>query len=665
MTRLLIANRGEIVVRIAETARRLGMSVVTVSSASDADAAWHSVADHTVFFDGDSAASTYTDRDAILAAAVETGCDAIHPGYGFLSEDAEFAAAVERLGLLFVGPPSTAIALLGDKAAAKNAAAALGIPTLDSFGQPSADVDTIAGQLAGLTHPVLLKPVYGGGGKGMVRLNPGDDVREAVASAVRLNVRNFGRGDVMIERFVQRPRHVEVQVLFDRHGHGLHFFTRECSLQRRNQKVVEQAPASSIDAAVLESLHADALALLAGVGYVSAGTVEFLVDDTGGYYFLEVNTRLQVEHTVTEEVTGFDLVELQLDVALGRELTIAQNSIEARGFAVQARVYAEDPLDDFRPAPVFDAFTEWPSDVRVDAAFSGAGSVPPFYDPMLAKVIATGQTRAFALEALDRALGRTRYFGGATNVGFLRALLSDQGVRADEIHTTYIDEHIDSLLPDVELLRYKAAAVAVVAHAVATRAPAHDTPWTGATGMLHREHLRSASSETSGTDVEVDGVLLSLSVIRIDDVRWVVEAGDHKVFITTDDAPDPRGHSSIVVGTADGVEFSARSSGTESWVSLAGWSHRVTARVFVGDGADELGDGIASHMPGTVMSVLESGSRVSAGDVVAVVEAMKMESALRSPVDGEVVDVSVKPGDVVDAHKTIARVVAVLESVPA
>lgn len=665
MTRLLIANRGEIVVRIAATARRLGLSVVTISSAADANAPWHSVADDTVVFDADASSATYANRDAVIAAALETECDAIHPGYGFLSEDAEFASAVERAGLIFVGPPATAIALLGDKAAAKTAAAALGIPTLDAFGSASADVDIIVQDLAGVSDPVLLKPVYGGGGKGMVAVHPGDDVREAVSSAVRLNQRNFGRGDVMIERYVPRPRHVEVQVLFDSHGHGVHFFTRECSLQRRNQKVIEQAPASSVPAAVLDSLQTDAVALLASVGYVNAGTVEFLVDDAGKYYFLEVNTRLQVEHTVTEEVTGVDLVELQLDVALGRALPLAQNDIAVNGFAIQARIYAEDPLDDFRPAPVVDVFTEWPSDTRVDAAFTGPGSVPPFYDPMLAKVIATGKTRAVALEALDRALLATRYFGGASNIGFLRALLADPAVRSDDVHTTHIDTTIRSLLPDVDDLREKAAAVAVVAYAVGIRSADTTSPWAGAAGTLDRKHLRSAHPEPSGTDVEVDGVLLTLSAVRVDELRWTVDIGERRVFVTTEATVESSSRRTTIVGTADGVDFSARSNGTESWVSIAGWSHRVAKRLFAGDGSDAAGDGITSHMPGTVMSVLESGSRVSAGDVVAVVEAMKMESALRSPVDGEVVEVTVKPGDVVDANKTIARVVAVLEAVPA
>lgn len=448
MTRLLIANRGEIVTRIARTARRLGMSVVTISSPVDSHAQWHRLADHTVVLDGDIPSESYTNSDQIIAAALAADCDAVHPGYGFLSEDSDFAEAVVAAGLTFVGPAAESIALLGDKARAKKAAADAGIPTLTAWGEASADPDTVLGHVRSLDVPVLLKPVFGGGGKGMVRLHPGDDAREVITSAIGLNERNFGRGDLMIETLVERPRHIEVQVLLDSFGTGVHFFTRECSLQRRNQKIIEQAPASSVPESVLGAMQHDALRLLGGVGYVNAATVEFLVDAENRYYFLEVNTRLQVEHTVTEEVTGVDLVELQLDIALGARLPLQQRDIALRGFAVQARIYAEDPSNGFRPAPSHSVDVAWPSTVRIDSAFEGAGSIPPFYDPMIAKVIASGPTRSTALESLDRALADSSYFGGTSNIGFLRLLLATPAVRADDIHTSFVDEHLPRLIPD-------------------------------------------------------------------------------------------------------------------------------------------------------------------------------------------------------------------------
>ncbi|MFE5644996.1 acetyl/propionyl/methylcrotonyl-CoA carboxylase subunit alpha [Rhodococcus sp. NPDC056516] len=653
MTRLLIANRGEIVTRIARTARRLGMSVVTISSPVDSHAQWHRLADRTVILDGDLPSESYTNSDQIIAAALGAGCDAVHPGYGFLSEDSDFATAVVAAGLTFVGPAAESIAMLGDKARAKKAAADAGIPTLNAWGEASADPDIIVGHVQSLDVPVLLKPVFGGGGKGMVRLHPGDDAREVITSAIGLNKRNFGRGDLMIETLVERPRHVEVQVLFDSYGTGVHFFTRECSLQRRNQKIIEQAPATSVPESVLGSMQHDALRLLAGVGYVNAATVEFLVDAENRYYFLEVNTRLQVEHTVTEEVTGVDLVELQLDIALGARLPLQQRDIALRGFAVQARIYAEDPSNGFRPAPSHSVKVSWPSKVRVDSAFEGVGAIPPFYDPMIAKVIARGLTRSAALESLDRALAHASYFGGASNIGFLRLLLATTAVRTDDIHTSFVDEHLTRLVPDSEQLQATAAAVALVWTSVEEQLPVTTSSWTGAHG-LHRAALRKAGSDPIGRELVADGRVVTTTVISQRRDQWIVDADGRNISVLVRGGTEKMTLSLV----ADGLATTAGrlGVGTGAWVCVGGWTVPVSEKIYTAKDS-ESGDGeITSKMPGTVLAVLQTGTRVSEGDVVAVVEAMKMETALRASSPGTVSAVSVTVGDVIDAGQVLAAV---------
>ncbi|WP_069146105.1 acetyl/propionyl/methylcrotonyl-CoA carboxylase subunit alpha [Rhodococcus erythropolis] len=653
MTRLLIANRGEIVTRIARTARRLGMSVVTISSPVDSHAQWHRLADHTVLLDGDIPSDSYTNSDQIIAAALAADCDAVHPGYGFLSEHSDFAEAVVAAGLTFVGPAAESIALLGDKARAKKAAADAGIPTLTAWGEASADPDTVLGHVRSLDVPVLLKPVFGGGGKGMVRLHPGDDAREVITSAIGLNERNFGRGDLMIETLVERPRHIEVQVLFDSFGTGVHFFTRECSLQRRNQKIIEQAPASSVPESVLGAMQHDALRLLGGVGYVNAATVEFLVDAENRYYFLEVNTRLQVEHTVTEEVTGVDLVELQLDIALGARLPLQQRDIALRGFAVQARIYAEDPSNGFRPAPSHSVDVAWPSTVRIDSAFEGAGSIPPFYDPMIAKVIASGPTRSTALESLDRALADSSYFGGTSNIGFLRLLLATPAVRADDIHTSFVDEHLPRLIPDSAELQATAAAVAMVWTSVEEQSPVTGSSWTGPHG-LHRETLRKVGSDPIGRELIADGRVVPTTVISQRSNHWIVAADGRNISVVVRGGTDEVTLSLV----ADGLTTTAGrlGVGTGTWVCVGGWTVKVIEKVYTAKDSD-LSDGeITSKMPGTVLAVLQTGTRVSEGDVVAVVEAMKMETALRASSPGIVSAVTVTVGDVIDAGQVLAAV---------
>ena len=419
------------------------------------------------------------------------------------------------------------------------------------------------------------------------------------------------------------------------------------------QKIIEQAPASSVPESVLGAMQHDALRLLGGVGYVNAATVEFLVDAENRYYFLEVNTRLQVEHTVTEEVTGVDLVELQLDIALGARLPLQQRHIALRGFAVQARIYAEDPSNGFRPAPSHSVDIAWPSGVRIDSAFEGAGSIPPFYDPMIAKVIASGPTRSTALESLDRALADSSYFGGTSNIGFLRLLLATPAVRADDIHTSFVDEHLTRLIPDSAELQATAAAVAMVWTSVEEQSPVTGSSWTGPHG-LHRETLRKVGSDPIGRELIADGRVVPTTVISQRSNHWIVAADGRNISVVVRGGTDEVTLSLV----ADGLTTTAGrlGVGTGTWVCVGGWTVKVDEKVYTAKDSD-LSDGeITSKMPGTVLAVLQTGTRVSEGDVVAVVEAMKMETALRASSPGIVSAVTVTVGDVIDAGQVLAAV---------
>ncbi|MGW6156185.1 acetyl-CoA carboxylase biotin carboxylase subunit, partial [Streptomyces sp. NPDC055144] len=442
--RLLIANRGEIARRIARTCRRLGIEYVAVHSEADGAAAHLDGAFEQVLIGPSPAADSYLRADALIDAALRTGCDAVHPGYGFLSENAEFASATAAAGLVFVGPDASTIAAMGDKATAKRLMAEAGVPVLPGSADATESSDDIRAHADRIGYPVILKPVAGGGGKGMQVIEHERDLAPAVEAAVRLARASFGDGRLLVERYLRRPRHIEVQVFGDTHGNVVHLFERECSLQRRHQKIVEEAPAVNLPADVREALLSAAVRGAQAIGYTNAGTFEFILDSAGdgdgGFYFLEVNTRLQVEHPVTEAITGLDLVEWQLRTAAGEQLPLAQGEITTSGHAIEVRVYAEDPDADFRPAPGRALATLWPTDLRVDAAFDGAGDVPVFYDPMIAKLIAHDPARPAALARLLHAVRSTAVLGLTTNLGFLADLLRDPRVSAGLIDTHLVDE---------------------------------------------------------------------------------------------------------------------------------------------------------------------------------------------------------------------------------
>lgn len=652
--KLLVANRGEIAARVMRTAHAMGVGTVAVYSDPDTDAAFVGLADEAVHLPGTAPSDTYLSVQRIIDAARSTGADAVHPGYGFLSENAGFAAACAEAGLVFVGPPPAVIAAMGSKVEAKTLMEKVGVPVL-----PGATLDedadlAAAGRRVG--YPLLVKAAFGGGGRGMRVVDSADELADAVAGARREAASAFGDATVFLERYVVDPRHVEVQILADMHGAVVHLFERDCSIQRRHQKIVEECPSPAVDATLRAELGAAAVAAAKAIGYVGAGTVEF-VQWPGGFAFLEVNTRLQVEHPVTELVTGLDLVQLQLRIADGEPLPAEVLNARIHGHAIEARLYAEDVGAGFLPATgVLHRFAV-PDDpgVRVDTGVADGSVVSPHYDPMLAKVIAHGPTRTEAARRLGRALARAQLHGVTTNRDLLVGILREEEFLAGGTDTGYLTRHDASVLaaPAQRALAVHAAAAALAAQAQARlTAPVLRTlpaGWRNIAGASQRVGYRCGQRlieiahrilrdrvviEVDGeplsavrvleatperVDLEVGGVRRSISVHRVGAVAYVDSALGSTALVEVPRFPDPS---------------SARHAGS-----------------------------LLAPMPGVVVRVLAApGARVSAGQALIVLEAMKMEHTVTAPADGTVIDVCVAPGDQIDAGQTLAVVADTAET---
>jgi acetyl-CoA/propionyl-CoA carboxylase biotin carboxyl carrier protein len=639
---VLVANRGEIAVRVIRTLRRLGVRSVAVYSDADAGAPHVAQADLAVRIGPAPAAQSYLSIEAILAAARATGADAIHPGYGFLSENTAFAAACAEAGIVFVGPPASAIEAMGDKIAAKATVAKAGVAVVPGSDGAGLTDDELAAAVTEVGYPVLLKPSAGGGGKGMHEVHRPEDLETAIASARRAARGSFGDDTLLVERLVTTPRHIEVQVLADTHGNVIHLGERECSLQRRHQKIVEEAPSALLTVEQRERMGAAAVEAARSVGYTGAGTVEFIVgaDQPDQFFFMEMNTRLQVEHPVTEEVHDLDLVELQLRVAAG-EVAPWPDRPRARGHAVEVRIYAEDPAAGFLPTGGRILAFDTPEGVRVDAGYAAGSVVGSDYDPMLAKVIAWGQDRAAALDRLDAALRGTVLLGVGTNTTFLRALIADPDVRAGRLDTGLVGRRLDELtaapVPD-DLL------VAAAVHALLELEPAgsvvdpFDVPGGWRVGEPAWVSWQMAVSGADPVPVRVRG--------RAADA--VCQVGD---------GPQVRCSGALSGGrltvTADGLTrgYAVARDGEVLWLGRDGsaWAVRELAPLDAAAAAEEgAGGPVRSPMPGTV-TVVETteGAAVSAGDRLLVVEAMKMEHVLTAPVDGVVRNLRAVPGGTV------------------
>ncbi len=639
--KLLIANRGEIACRIIRSARAMGMATVAVYSDVDAGALHVEMADEAVLLGGAAPAQSYLDGAGVIAAALACGADAIHPGYGFLSENPDFVAAVAAAGLIFVGPSADAIRGMGLKDAAKVLMEAAGVPVVPGYHGDNQDPEHLSGAADAIGYPVLIKAVAGGGGKGMRRVDRAQDFFEALASARAEAQGAFGNADVLIEKYIQRPRHIEVQVFGDNHGGAVHLYERDCSLQRRHQKVIEEAPAPGMTPEMRAAMGQAAVRAAQAIGYSGAGTVEFIVDGSHGlhpegFWFMEMNTRLQVEHPVTEAVTGLDLVEWQLRVAGGEPLPLAQDQIPLLGHAFEARLYAEDVPAGFLPATGTIAHLRFSDLARNDSGVRDGDEISPWYDPMIAKVITHGPTRAVALSRLTRALEETEVAGTVTNIAFLAALSRHAGFAAGDVDTGLIDRDLADL---VETGAPPAAVIVRAALAVAGWDDMADplagvSLWAplGQGVTLGRGDDSLAVTLCPRGPSRVDAVL--------DGARYPCERRPGGWWIDAQPAP------ASAVQLAGGVVVFAG----------AAWAFDVPDPLDRGSASGATGNLIEAPMPGLVKAVfVVAGQAVATGDRLAILEAMKMEHALTASRDGIVAEVLTTEGAQVAAHDALIR----------
>jgi 3-methylcrotonyl-CoA carboxylase alpha subunit len=688
--KVLVANRGEIAVRVIRTLRALGVASVAVYSDADAAAAHVRAADEAVRIGQAAASESYLNIDAIVAAAVAAGAEAVHPGYGFLAENARFARACADAGLVFVGPPPAAIEAMGDKIAAKAVVSAAGVPVVPGAGAAGMPDEELINSLNDGWFPVLIKPSAGGGGKGMRVVTSRAELPDALAAARRTAVAAFGDGTLLVERYVPAPRHIEIQVLADAHGNVIHLGERECSLQRRHQKIIEEAPSPLLSAAQRAAMGSAAVSAARSVGYVGAGTVEFIVagDSPDDFFFMEMNTRLQVEHPVTELVYDLDLVEWQLRVAAGEPLPFGQGDLPMNGHAVEARVYAEDPSRGFLPTGgvVLEVRSPAGAGVRVDSGIASGVTVTSDYDPMLAKVAAWGPDRATALRRLDAALADTAVLGVTTNVAFLRGLLSDPDVVAGRLDTGLVERRIAALaghgghgddlagpvghgadgarpgppgLAGNEGLAFAAAALARLL-ALEPAGPVTD-PWDIPDGWRPGERAWTRFRLSHGLSHGV-GTAVEVRVRGLASAGAEVAVGDGEpVAARAQFAPagGGRGQGTDLVLTYGGrtVRFAYAAAGPVAWLGRDGaaWAiGEAPPPALRGSRAGSADGTVRSPMPGTILTVhVAAGDQVSAGQPVLVVEAMKMEHTVTAPVDGVVSELSAKAGQQVRMDETL------------
>jgi len=650
---LLIANRGEVASRVARAARRRGIGTVGLYSEPDAMLPYLDDVDQAVVLHGDSASDTYLNIPAILDAARRTECDAVHPGYGFLAESAEFAEAVNAAGLVFVGPPADCVAAMGSKVRAKELARKASVPVLPDAVITTDGADELAGLAERVGYPLLVKASAGGGGRGIRLIESAEDLPNAVASAQREAKASFGDATVFLERFLTGPRHVEIQIFGDRHGAVVHLGDRECSVQRRHQKLLEECPAVLVSPDVRAAMAAAAVRLAEEIGYVGAGTCEFLVQGDE-FFFLEMNTRLQVEHTVTEEVTGIDLVSLQLDVADGLPLPFRQPDVTFAGHAIQARVCAEDPYAGWLPSIGAVHRYSHPDDdgVHYEDGIASGVTISPHYDSMITKVIAKGRSRAEAISTLGGALGGLVLHGPATNVVVLQRILSDADYRSGDVSVNWLESRTDLVAPE-PLPPYAVAAAAVAALGTGVDHFAMPAGWSN----TPRPPVQWTVTDDHGTDHEVlylppaapglafplfrlDGTDFAVRRLAADGDRWRVEVdGVTRVL------------------RVNGEGRIGDDAGGRVWVN--GRDGQVAFGVaprFAEPNIDSIVGGPTSPMPGTVQSVhVTEGQQVSAGDRLVVVEAMKMEHVIRASADAVVTRVLVAAGEAVAAGRVMVE----------
>ena len=669
---LLVANRGEIAVRVMATAKQCGMRTVAVYSQADANALHVEMADVSICIGAASASESYLNSDAIIRAALSSGADAIHPGYGFLSENPEFVDACDKAGIIFVGPSAAAMRLMGLKDAAKALMEKAGVPVVPGYHEANQDADFLAQQAQTIGYPVLIKARAGGGGKGMRRVDQPEQFGASLQSAQREAQASFADAAVLIEKYIEHPRHIEVQVFGDTQGNCVHLYERDCSLQRRHQKVIEEAPAPWMTPELREAMTTAAVRAAKSIDYVGAGTIEFIVDASGplradGFWFMEMNTRLQVEHPVTEAVTGFDLVKWQLAVAAGQPLPVTQEQISLDGHAVEARLYAEDVEAGFLPATgtLHRLVLDEDNIGLVHSGVREGDEVQPFYDPMLAKLIAHGADRVSAFRLLHRMLDKATVMGATTNRSFLAALCAHEQVLAGNVHTGLIEqEFIVDEYPQANDDRVELDEMLCLAAVVCANAPADDERISAAGPSVHAQlglwQLWGAPERRVELKHRQQDFTLRVSrqqqrwQVMIESVDQVAPVAPKSLRMQVDDLAalahgttiDINGQSKL--GTAffkQGTVF-CRVDRCEAQFQSSSEHHL--------SGALGSGDTIAAPMPGRIIALnCEPGAMVVAGDVLVTLEAMKMEHSLTASADATVASVSVAVGDQVEQGKPL------------
>ena len=659
-SKILIANRGEIACRVAATARRMGVRTVAVYSDADAYAAHVQACDEAVHIGGNAPRDSYLQWQRILQAAMQTGAQAIHPGYGFLSENADFANACQQAGVVFIGPSSASIQAMGLKAASKQLMETAGVPLVPGYHGADQSPALLEAEAKRIGFPVLIKASAGGGGKGMRIVHRETDFAEALASCQREARSSFGDDAVLIEKYVQRPRHIEIQVFGDSHGHTIHLHERDCSVQRRHQKVLEESPAPGLSSVLRERMGAAAVAAAKAVNYLGAGTVEFIVEQSErgmDFFFMEMNTRLQVEHPVTEAVTGLDLVEWQLRIAAGEPLPLTQDQVKVQGHAIEARICAETPDHDFLPAighlqvmrtPDAQRFT--PGAVRWDSGVRQGDAISPYYDSMIAKLIVHGDTREQALARLDQALSELHIVGVANNVAFLRQVVRSPSFATAQLDTALIERE-KAVLFNQQPLSVHWAMASVVAQALHIEKPmasGWQDPWSQTDGWrvqgIRQRHWSFIHADT----------LWQAQWLRHSDGVEVLQVGEHQNPFQYNWQGDAlllqwgpqrwRAHVDVV----DGVAHVFTDKGSCSLTCVDPLAHVVQ------DAA--AGGNLTAPMPGKLLSfAVKVGDTVKAGQALAVMEAMKMEHTVAAPSDGTVAELLYAPGDQVPEGAPLLR----------
>jgi 3-methylcrotonyl-CoA carboxylase alpha subunit len=641
-TTLLIANRGEIACRVAATARRLGIKTIAVYSDADAESKHVAACDVAVRLGPAPASESYLKADDILRVALEHGAQAIHPGYGFLSENEAFAQACTKAGISFVGPPASAIAAMGSKSAAKTLMQKAGVPLVPGYHGDEQAPEFLRQQADAMEYPVLIKASAGGGGKGMRVVTASKDFIAALTSCKREAIASFGDDKVLIERYLQKPRHIEIQVFSDTHNQHVYLFERDCSVQRRHQKVIEEAPAPGMTDARRQAMGEAAIAAARAVNYVGAGTVEFIVEPDGKFYFMEMNTRLQVEHPVTEMITGLDLVEWQLRVASGERLPKTQQELQRCGHAIEARIYAENADKDFLPSigrlmhlefPMHDAFTN--ADVRVDGGVRAGDAISPYYDPMIAKLIVRGADREQARARMLRALAATQIVGVHTNVAFLSRLMGDEAFAQADLDTGLIERRRETLLPAPTPATREALLLATAAVLEQEKETGTQDPWAERDGWrVDGKYARTLSFQDAESTQDV--------VIEMVAGQLALAVATHRATVEVDsqatDSPYARSVT-LLMGNGQ-LAGSVVRQGTRIDVFVMGKCETLFLKDALASGgqaeADHAGS-LTAPMPGKIIAIeVQVGDKVKRGQALLVMEAMKMEHTIVAGGDGVV-----------------------------